>query len=219
MTTSTAATTTTTTSSTKKHKFVSSDDKIFEIDDTIAIMSKTISNMLEGDFFKRVDDFLTFIIDIVASEDAIPLPNITGQIFEKVISYCSYHHEHPDVKRDEESDERQKIDEPICQWDQDFCKIELGQIFEIMCAANYLDIRPLIDLTCKTIANMIKGKTTEEMRKLFSEKYFPFFFAHEREISHVRFFFDRHQKRFHQRRRGTASQREQLVRKLRKKKK
>ncbi|PHU20514.1 E3 ubiquitin ligase complex SCF subunit sconC [Capsicum chinense] len=37
-------------------------------------------------------------------------------------------------------------------------------------AANYLNIKILLDLTCQTAANMIKGKTPEEIHKTFNIK-------------------------------------------------
>ena len=37
-------------------------------------------------------------------------------------------------------------------------------------AANYLDIKGLLDVTCKSVANMIKGKSPEEIRKTFNIK-------------------------------------------------
>ncbi|XP_052203133.1 SKP1-like protein 1A [Diospyros lotus] len=39
-------------------------------------------------------------------------------------------------------------------------------------AANCLNIKSLLDLTCQTVANMIKEKTPEEIKKIFNIKYF-----------------------------------------------
>ena len=56
----------------------------------------------------------------------------------------------------------------IDEWDQTFMKVDQEMLFKIMLAANYLDIEALLDVGCKTVANMIKGKSTEDIRKIFN---------------------------------------------------
>ena len=51
-----------------------------------------------------------------------------------------------------------------------FGNLSLFNIVEFFQAANYLNIKSLLDLTCQTVADMIKGKTPEEIRKTFNIK-------------------------------------------------
>merc|ERR1719323_937878 len=73
------------------------------------------------------------------------------------------------MDEEDEEDEEKRTDD-ISSWDADFLKVDQGTLFELILAANYLDIKGLLDVTCKTVANMIKGKTPEEIRKTFNIK-------------------------------------------------
>ncbi|KAJ1981385.1 hypothetical protein H4R34_002093 [Dimargaris verticillata] len=55
-------------------------------------------------------------------------------------------------------------------WDREFCRVDQVTLFELILAANYLDIKPLLDLACLTVANMIRGKRPEEIRRQFNIK-------------------------------------------------
>ena len=83
--------------------------------------------------------------------------------------------------------------EVVPAWDASFVEVEQEMLFELILvrsplpsppactvprganrdelqAANYLDIKPLLDLTCAKVATMMKGKTPEEIRKTFNIK-------------------------------------------------
>ncbi|KAJ2086303.1 E3 ubiquitin ligase complex SCF subunit scon-3 [Coemansia sp. S142-1] len=47
-------------------------------------------------------------------------------------------------------------------------KVDQELLFEILLAANYMDIKPLLELGCKTVANMIRNKTAQEIRTMFN---------------------------------------------------
>ena len=41
-------------------------------------------------------------------------------------------------------------------------------LFELILAANYMDVKALLDLCCAKVASMMKGKTAEQIRKTFN---------------------------------------------------
>jgi S-phase kinase-associated protein 1 len=50
----------------------------------------------------------------------------------------------------------------------EFLKVDQGTLFGIILAANYLNIKGLLDVSCKKVGNMIKGKLPDEIRKAFN---------------------------------------------------
>uniref|UniRef100_A0A7C8ZBF3 SKP1-like protein n=1 Tax=Opuntia streptacantha TaxID=393608 RepID=A0A7C8ZBF3_OPUST len=138
-------------SSGKKVTLKSSDGETFEVEEAVALESQTIKHMIEDD----------------CADNAIPLPNVTGKILSKVIEYCK---KHVDAAAAKSSDERSSSDDELKAWDAEFVKVDQNTLFDLILAANYLNIKSLLDLTCQTVADMIKGKTPEEIRKTFNIK-------------------------------------------------
>jgi S-phase kinase-associated protein 1 len=81
----------------------------------------------------------------------------------KVIEYCSKH-----VESRSSEEEKSRNEDDLKAWDKDFVNVDQATLFELILAANYLNIKTLLDLTCQTVADMIKGKTPEEIRKIFN---------------------------------------------------
>ncbi|KAI8854037.1 Skp1 family, dimerization domain-containing protein [Chytridium lagenaria] len=94
-------------------------------------------------------DNKTFTVDKDVAERSMLLKNM----LEDVIAYCVHHKDDPPAPPEEE---------------KDAFDTSRRQLFDIILAANYLDIKSLLDLGCKTVANMIKGKTAEQIREMFN---------------------------------------------------
>ncbi|KAG0472678.1 hypothetical protein HPP92_014116 [Vanilla planifolia] len=132
----------------KRINLKSSDGEEFVVEAPVAMLSKTIRHMIEDG----------------CAESGIPLPNVTSKILAKVVEYCKKHVE------SSSAGEAKTVEEELKAWDSDFVKVDQATLFDLILAANYLDIKGLLDLTCQTVADMIKGKTPEEIRKTFNIK-------------------------------------------------
>ncbi|KAL5699548.1 SCF ubiquitin ligase complex protein SKP1b [Ranunculus cassubicifolius] len=129
-------------SSSKLITLTTADGQSFDVEKSVVSVSETIKNIIEDD----------------CSDEGIPLPNVTGPILAKVIEYCKKH-----VEASDGGDKNEELK----NWDAEFMKIDQAVLFDLIMAANYLNVKGLLDLTCQTVADMIKGKTPEEIRKTF----------------------------------------------------
>ncbi|GFP81564.1 skp1-like protein 4 [Phtheirospermum japonicum] len=132
-------------SESKKIVLKSSDGELFEVEETVAVESETIKHMIEDD----------------CADNAIPLPNVNSNVLAKVIEYCRRHVGKSDVYDTSSQDD-------LKNFDNDFVKVDQDMLFDLILAANYLNIKSLLDLTCKTVADMMKEKSPEEIRKHFN---------------------------------------------------
>merc|ERR1712072_234715 len=133
---------------------LSKDEREFKVKFAIIMMSETVKAL--SSFPEDEDDRE----DWGVPDAAIPLPPVEGTILAKVIEYCTYHTENKEAKEDERD-----------AWDKKFAGVDDDTLFSLILAANYLDIKPLLDLTCKTVADYIKAcKTPQEIRRRFNIK-------------------------------------------------
>jgi S-phase kinase-associated protein 1 len=135
----------------KKLRLVSSEGEKFEVSKKIAISSELVKTMAEGD----------------KEENEIPLPNVKSSVLKKVIEYMRYHVDNP-AREIEKPLKSANMSEVVSQFDADFVDVDQEVLFELILAANYMDVKPLLDLCCAKVASMIKGKTPEAIRKTFN---------------------------------------------------
>jgi len=104
---------------------------------------------------------------VEVDEDVIPLPNLTEECMEKLLEWCKKHKDEPDPPESDDFNFKDEIDE----WDLQFLKMDDGTLFDLILAANYLDIKGLLDITTTYVARLITElKTPEEIRKRFNIK-------------------------------------------------
>jgi len=150
-------------------KIKSNDDQIFEIDQDVVEQSSTIKTLSD-------------LMDV--GEVPIPLPNVKASILGPIVEFCNHHKNDPKpepIDDDDDDDPNKDIYEPkrsddISEWDQAFVKrftVAEGTLFDIIMAANYLGIKTLLAVGCKTIANMVRGKSSSEVREMFNISYDP----------------------------------------------
>lgn len=136
----------------------SSDDQIFEV--TMPVATVILQNVFED-------------MDVA---QPVFLPNVSGRMLSKVIEYVKFHTDHENKSTADDHESAGSSSETtgsvvdVAAWDKEFVKLDHDMLFGLVLAANYLNIKGLLDIVCAVIAEEIQGKTPEQIRKHFNIK-------------------------------------------------
>jgi len=127
----------------------------FKINKDSAMMCNLVKSILEGDQdVKRIE-----------------IKKVTAEILDLVVKYLDHHKGKvpAEIAKPIRSVKMEKIVED--EWDAKFINVlPKKTIFQVILAANYMDIKSLLHLGCAKIATLIKGKSPEEIKKILSEE-------------------------------------------------
>ncbi|CAN7116131.1 unnamed protein product [Brassica rapa subsp. narinosa] len=88
---------------------------------------------------------------------AISLPQQVNQAtLSLILDYCRFHRVHGRSNKERKT------------YDQKFIRMDTTMLRELASAADSLQLKPLVDLTCRTLARSMEGKTPEEMREILN---------------------------------------------------
>jgi hypothetical protein len=97
----------------------------------------------------------------------VPLPDVNGTTLGRIVEYLK-HYENSEPKPIPKPLKNSHIDEILDEWDFNFVdNIPLDESIDLLNAANYMDIAPLLQLACCRIAREMIDRPVEEVRELF----------------------------------------------------
>ncbi|KAK1563304.1 hypothetical protein Q3G72_025712 [Acer saccharum] len=140
-------------STSRKITLKCSDGEALQVDEAVALESQMIKKIIKDD----------------CADNGILLPEVTSKILYKIIEYCKKHVESPKSNDCATG----AVDDDLKAWDAEFVKVDQDTLFDLILAANYLNIKSLLDLTCQTVLDLTDGKTFEELNKWYNIKVDP----------------------------------------------
>ncbi|OIT27834.1 PREDICTED: SKP1-like protein 11 [Nicotiana attenuata] len=116
------------------------DNKEFSVAESLVLQSELIKTMVKEE---RVS--------------SIPLPTIKSKTLVKIIEYLKKHAELTATSNKEDFKNFQK----------EFVNVVLEELLDLTVAVNYLKINGLLEFCCQAVADRIKNKSVEAVRKIF----------------------------------------------------
>jgi len=136
-------------------KLTSKDKKTFTLPKKNAFISVLVKTSIEND----------------ENATEVPLPGVEGDILEFVVEYMTHHQGvEPSIV---ESPLKSTVMKEVCQDDWDATYIDdIGEVrqdlYDLILAANYMDIKSLLHLGLAKVASLIKGQPLDKLKDILS---------------------------------------------------
>jgi len=154
------------------------DDDLGGLDDddtgTLKLTSKAGDNTKSVSIEKK-NAYISVLVKTSIENDSqateVPLPGVEGPILLLVTEYMNHHKgvEPPII----EKPLRSKIMREVCKdsWDAEYIDrigVDRQKLYDLILAANYMDIKSLLHLGCAKVASLIKGQPLEKIKDILS---------------------------------------------------
>ena len=121
--------------------------------------------------FAVISNLVKTALEQDQSAGDVPIPGVTTPILAKVVEFMEYHKgtEPPIIPKPLRSKEMKVVCSDA--WDANFIdKIgdDRQQLYDLILAANYMDIKSLLHLGCAKVASLIKGQPLEKIKDILA---------------------------------------------------
>ncbi|KAL7462266.1 hypothetical protein ACHAXS_005463 [Conticribra weissflogii] len=139
-------------------RLVSRDGKEFTLPYSGAKLSKLVENALDG----KGDD-----ADV--EERTVQIPKVEEECLSKVVEYLKHYQEEPMDEIRTPLEENTFEGNIKQQWYREFLEgMDDPLLFELVTAANFMEIQPLLDICCLKVSSLLMGKSAEEIRSFLN---------------------------------------------------
>ncbi|RLN49943.1 hypothetical protein BBJ29_001695 [Phytophthora kernoviae] len=123
------------------------DDTTFDVSYEQAMMSSTLWVLMQG---KKPRNGV--------KQHVIPIFDVPTESVERALDYCSCLYKQ----------QVDRVDTAMHDWEEEFVSLESKELCDLAKVASNLDIQPLVDLTCRSIAQIMSATSeADELRKKF----------------------------------------------------
>ncbi|MFH4980826.1 hypothetical protein AB6A40_007535 [Gnathostoma spinigerum] len=132
-----------------------SDGEVIFVDRSVLRPSETIHVMLQDLGMDEAGN----VVEV--SLDPIPLHPVDAKTLRKILAWCEHHKDDADI------DKEPTNDKTLSEWDAEYLNMEPKELVQLVNAANYLDIKLLLNQLAIKVAAMIDSKSVEDVREMF----------------------------------------------------